>query len=188
MTEPITEAQIPEPKPLLSAIDSATRARLLGSAARRTCEPNEIVFLQAEPCAGLFIVVGGLLKIAKVSPEGREQVLRHCRQEIPYSAAVVVDVFDESERAPDPERPARASPGRPALAGLVRIGATVFVERESQKAIVIGKKGAMLKKIGTDARKAVERLLGTHVFLSIVVKVEPRWSERADALRKLGYQ
>jgi len=120
----------------------------------------------------------------------REQVLRHCRQEIPYSTAVVVEVFDESERAPRPpskNKKKRARAEASGLAGLVRIHANIFVERDSQKAIVIGKQGSMLKQIGTDARAAIERLLGTHVFLSLQVKVEPRWSERADALRKLGY-
>jgi GTP-binding protein Era len=112
----------------------------------------------------------------------REQVMRHCHQEVPYSTAVVVDVFDEAERAPRGE----PQPGR--LAGLVRIAATIYVERESQKAIVIGKRGQMLKAIGTDARQSVQRLLGTHVYLSLRVKVEPRWSERPDGLRKLGYE
>jgi len=112
----------------------------------------------------------------------REQVLRHCRQEIPYSVAVVVDYFDESEREPNK----KAKPGK--LAGLVRIEASIFVERDSQKAIVIGKQGQMLKTIGSDARKSIERLLGTHVFLSLRVRVEPEWSDRADALRKLGYE
>jgi GTP-binding protein Era len=111
----------------------------------------------------------------------REQVLRHCRQEIPYSAAVGIDHFDESEREPRGE----ATKG---LAGLIRIAATIFVERDSQKAIVIGKKGAMLKTIGTDARHSIERFLGTHVYLSLRVKVEPRWTERPEGLRKLGYE
>ncbi|MCC6334081.1 MAG: GTPase Era [Myxococcales bacterium] len=128
----------------------------------------------------------------------REQVLRHCRQEIPYSAAVVVEVFDEAERyTPPPKRKetkpkkgkerAPEAPKRPELTGLVKIHANIFVERDSQKAIVIGKRGQMLKTIGTDARQAIERLLGCHVFLSLQVKVEPRWSERQDALRKMGY-
>lgn len=112
----------------------------------------------------------------------REQVMRHTRDEIPYSTAVMVDIFDESEREPKP-----GAKGRGGLAGLVRMEASIFVERESQKAIVIGKRGQMLKAIGTDARKAIERLLGAHVFLSLRVRVEPRWSERAEALRKLGY-
>jgi GTP-binding protein Era len=69
----------------------------------------------------------------------------------------------------------------------VRISAVIFVERESQKAIVIGKGGAMLKKLGTEARKDIERFLGSRVFLALTVRVEPRWSERRDALEKLGY-
>ena len=110
----------------------------------------------------------------------REQVLRHTRQEVPHSAAVVIDAFDESERAPLPG----SKPG--GLQGLVRIHATLFVERESQKAIVIGRRGAMLKAIGTDARKALERLLGTHVYLDLRAKVELRWTESERGLRKVG--
>ena len=117
-----------------------------------------------------------------VSEYIREQVLRHCRQEIPYSAAVGIDHFDESEREP------RAKPSKDGLAGLIRIAATIYVERDSQKAIVIGKRGAMLKQIGTDARRSIERFLGTHIYLSLRVKVEPRWTERAEGLRKLGYE
>lgn len=110
----------------------------------------------------------------------REQLLRHCREEIPYSSAVVVEHFDESERGGKPEKK------NSKLNGLVRIEAVIFVEREGQKAIVIGKRGQMLKTIGTDARAQIERLLGAHVFLSLRVKVEPRWSERVEALSKLG--
>ncbi|MDY7231150.1 GTPase Era [Hyalangium rubrum] len=112
----------------------------------------------------------------------REQVLRHCRQEIPYSTAVLVDVFDESEREPLPDAPPSG------LAGLIRIAASIYVERDSQKAIIIGKQGQMLKTIGTDARKAIQRLLGAHVYLSLRVRVEPRWSESAAGLKKLGYE
>jgi len=102
----------------------------------------------------------------------REQLMFQTRQEIPYSAAVEVEEFDES---------ARREGG-----GLVRISALVYVERDSQKAIVIGKKGEMLKRIGTRARENLERLLGCKVFLSLTVKVEERWSERASSLKKLG--
>ncbi|MBK7863402.1 MAG: GTPase Era [Archangiaceae bacterium] len=104
----------------------------------------------------------------------REQVLRHCREEIPYSTAVVVEVFDESDRETGKQ-------------GLVRIDAAIFVEREGQKAIVIGKRGAMLKTIGTDARKSIERLLGCKVFLALRVKLEERWSDNLRGLRKMGY-
>jgi len=128
---------------------------------------------------------------ALVSELVREQVLRHCRQEIPYSTAVVVEHFDESERdvKPPPRKKKKNVPQKPGpkLTGLVRIAADIYVERESQKAIVIGKKGSMLKTIGTDARASIERLLGAHVYLMLQVKVEPHWSERPEALRRLGY-
>jgi GTP-binding protein Era len=102
----------------------------------------------------------------------REQVMLHTRQEIPYSVAVDVEEFDESDRRD--------------RGGLVRVSAVVWVERESQKAIVIGKGGGMLKKIGTRARENLERLLACKVFLALTVKVEEDWSRRAAALRRLG--
>jgi GTPase len=102
----------------------------------------------------------------------REQVMELTRDELPYSAAVEVEEFDESERRED--------------GGLVRIGAVIWVERDSQKAIVIGKGGSMLKRVGTRAREKLERLLGAKVFLRLTVKVEERWSERLEALRRLG--
>jgi len=102
----------------------------------------------------------------------REQLMLRTRQEIPYAAAVEVEEFDEG--------------GRREGGGLVRISAAIAVERESQKAIVIGKGGAMLKQVGTEARRGLERLLGCKVFLSLVVKVEERWSEREASLRRLG--
>jgi GTP-binding protein Era len=102
----------------------------------------------------------------------REQVMLQTRQEIPYAAAVEVEEFDESGRRDD--------------GGLVRISAVIWVERESQKAILVGKRGAMLKSIGTRARENLERLLGCKVFLALTVKVEERWSDRASALKRLG--
>lgn len=102
----------------------------------------------------------------------REQVMELTRQEIPYAVAVEVEEFDESDRRDD--------------GGLVRIGACIWVERTSQKAILIGKGGSMLKRIGTRAREKLERLLGARVYLKLTVKVEERWSERAETLRRLG--
>jgi GTP-binding protein Era len=102
----------------------------------------------------------------------REQVMELTHDELPYSAAVEVEEFDESERRDD--------------GGLVRIGALIWVERNSQKAIVIGKGGTMLKRIGTRAREKMERLLGAKVFLRLTVKVEENWSARAETLRRLG--
>jgi GTP-binding protein Era len=102
----------------------------------------------------------------------REQVMLQTRQEIPYAVAVEVEEFDESDRRDG--------------GGLVRVSARIFVERDSQKAIVIGKGGAMLKAIGTRARQNLERLLGCKVFLALNVKVEDRWSERAATLKRFG--
>jgi GTPase len=103
----------------------------------------------------------------------REQAMLRLRDEVPYAVAVEVEEFDESER----------ETGR---RGLVRIHATLHVERESQKAIVIGKRGAMLKSIGQGAREALERLLGCKVFLQLHVRVDERWSERPEALKRHG--
>ncbi len=104
----------------------------------------------------------------------REQLLRQTGQEVPYSTAVVIEQFDESERAVGPS-------------GLVRIAATVLVERDSQKAIVIGKGGTRLKEIGTAARREIERLLGAKVFLQLHVRVEPGWTRTGKGLRRAGY-
>jgi GTP-binding protein Era len=105
----------------------------------------------------------------------REQILRQTAQEVPYSAAVLIEEFDESERAVGPK-------------GLVRITATVLVERDSQKAIVIGKGGSRLKEIGTKARREMERLLGAKVFLQLHVRVELGWTQSAEGLRRAGYE
>jgi GTP-binding protein Era len=100
----------------------------------------------------------------------REQLMLKTAQEIPYSVAVEVEEFDES--------------GRREGGGLVRISALIVVERDSQKAIVIGKKGALLKAVGTEARKRLEKLLGAKVFLALTVKVDERWTEKAGAVRR----
>ncbi len=103
----------------------------------------------------------------------REQVIRYCRQEIPYAVAVVVQEFDESRRS--------AKTGT-----LVRIEADILVDRASQKGIVIGKKGAQLKAIGTAARRSIEGLLECPVYLKLTVKVEPRWTQSAAGLGRAG--
>ena len=105
----------------------------------------------------------------------REQLLRQTGQEVPYSTAVLIEEFDESRRSEGPR-------------GLVRISASVLVERESQKAIVIGKGGARLKEIGSAARREMERLLGAKVFLQLHVRVEPGWTRTAKGLRRAGYE
>jgi len=100
----------------------------------------------------------------------REQLMQRLEQELPYAVGVEVESFDESDRRED--------------GGLVRIAALIRVERDSQKAIVIGKKGAMLKEIGTQARLRLERLLGCKVFLGLTVKVDEKWTERPTAVRR----
>lgn len=100
----------------------------------------------------------------------REKILNLTREEIPHSIAVVVEMMEK--RAND----------------TVYIGATIFVERESQKGIIIGKKGEMLKSIGSAARNDIEFLLGNKIFLELWVKVKPDWRNKENILRNLGYQ
>ena len=99
----------------------------------------------------------------------REKVLTHTRAELPFSTAVVVDQFDESDR----ER-------------LLRLYCTIYVEHDSQKPIVIGRGGEMLKRIGTEARQDLERFFETKVFLDLRVKVNPDWRNNERALDEIG--
>jgi GTP-binding protein Era len=98
----------------------------------------------------------------------REKAFRLTGQEIPYSIAVTIDKFSENPR-------------------LVNIHATLHVERDSQKGIVIGKGGSKLKQIGESARKDIEKLLGTKIFLKLFVRVQKNWTKDTKALRKFGY-
>ncbi|MCD6224576.1 MAG: GTPase Era [Deltaproteobacteria bacterium] len=100
----------------------------------------------------------------------REKVFRLTGQEIPYSTAVTIDTFSEEKKG-----------------ALVKIEAVIHVERNSQKGMVIGKKGSKLKQIGQDARKEIERMLQAKVFLKLFVRVQENWSSDTKALRKLGY-
>ncbi|MBU4563807.1 MAG: GTPase Era [Desulfarculus sp.] len=101
----------------------------------------------------------------------REKVFRLTGQEVPYSTAVTVDQYLEPE---EPDRP-------------VAITATIHVERQGHKGIIIGKGGAMVKKIGTQARLDLEKLIGQPVFLDLMVRVEPKWSRQEQGLKKMGY-
>jgi GTPase len=100
----------------------------------------------------------------------REKAFRLTGQEIPYAVAVTVDEFKEEKEG-----------------ALVRIHATIHVERDSQKGIVIGRKGAKLKQIGEAARQAIEEMLGCAVFLKLFVRVQKNWTKDTKALRKFGY-
>ena len=100
----------------------------------------------------------------------REKVFRLTGQEIPYSTAVTLDSFSEEKKGT-----------------LVKIHATIHVERASQKGMIIGKNGSKLKMIGSEARKEIEQMVGTKVFLKLFVRVHKNWSKDTKALRKFGY-
>lgn len=151
---------------------------------------EQIIPISALRGDGMDILVNELLKIL---PEGprlfpeemitdlperflaaefiREKVIRLTREEIPYATAVVIEEFKERE-------------GK----NLIVIKATIQVERDSQKGILIGGKGRMLKEVGRLAREEIEALLGARVFLELWVKVEKNWREDPRALRRLGYE
>ena len=99
----------------------------------------------------------------------REKLLQRTREELPHSIAVVTEEFEERED------------------GLLEIRATVYVERDSQKGIVIGKGGATIKAVGTEAREEIETLFGRKVFLELRAKVEKDWQRRAYALERMGF-
>jgi GTP-binding protein Era len=99
----------------------------------------------------------------------REKLLRHTRAELPFSTAVTVDTFDEEDR------------GR-----ILRLYCTIYVEQESQKGIVIGRGGEMLKRIGTEARQDLEAFFETKVFLDLRVKVNADWRDNDRVLDDLG--
>jgi GTP-binding protein Era len=98
----------------------------------------------------------------------REKLLRLTREEVPHSVAVVVEQMQEKT-------------------SLVKIGAVILVERDSQKGIVIGKAGSVLKEVGRLAREDIENLLGSKVFLELHVKVRKDWRNQQSNLRELGY-
>lgn len=100
----------------------------------------------------------------------REKAFRLTGQEIPYAVAVTIDSFKEEKKG-----------------ALIRIHASIHVERDSQKGIVIGRQGAKLKQIGEAARQEIEVLLGAHVFLKLFVRVQKNWTKDTRALNKFGY-
>jgi GTP-binding protein Era len=99
----------------------------------------------------------------------REQVLLATSEEVPYATTVIIDEFEEGPK-------------------LTRIAATIYCEREGQKAILIGKHGQMLKKIGIAARLQIEKIVDTHVFLELFVKVHPGWRESRQFVEDLDWR
>jgi GTP-binding protein Era len=174
---------------LINKVDLVSKTRILPliEAYRRMLDWAEVVPLSAKD----GVNVDRLLELTvKVLPEGealygedvvtdqpmrqlaaeiiREKILHKTREEVPYSVAVVIEQFTEEDR-------------------LARIKAVILVEKESQKAIVIGRQGERLKEIGTRARLDMERLFGTKVFLELWVKVQEAWREDEQALTEMGY-
>lgn len=103
-----------------------------------------------------------------VSETVREKILKHYKKEIPYSVEVEVETFDEGE-------------------DLIRIGGVIMVERDSQKGILIGHKGSALKRVGTEARKDLEKFFDKKVYLELYVKVNKNWRSNSRQLRRFGY-
>jgi len=175
---------------LLNKIDRLPKARLLPLIDRYHREHNfaEIIPLSALTGDGLPLLME---KLIECLPEGppyfppeqftdqperflaaeivREKAIHATREEVPHAIAVLVDGFEESER-------------------LIRIRATIYVERDGQKGILIGKGGATLKKIGTEARLELESLLGTKIFLELFVKVQRDWRDNPALVRQLDWR
>ncbi|RXE72239.1 GTPase Era [Muribaculaceae bacterium Isolate-002 (NCI)] len=98
----------------------------------------------------------------------REKIFLNYDKEVPYATEVIVEKFDESDTA-------------------IHIMAVIYVERDSQKGILIGKGGSMLKRVGTEARKDIEKFFDKRVYLELFVKVEANWRNRENKLRSFGY-
>jgi GTP-binding protein Era len=114
----------------------------------------------------------------------REKIFRLTGDELPYTSTVIIDKFEEEGGADDPSSGAARGRARP----LYRIGASIVVERDSHKGMVIGDGGERLKRIGTEARQELEHLWQAKVFLELWVKVRSGWADDEDHLRAYGYE
>ena len=186
---------------VLNKIDAIPKQDLLPIIAHWSAlhEFRDVVPISARKKEGLDLLLD---KVVAVLPEGqryfprdqvtdqperflvaeliREKILMLTGEEVPYAAAVVV------ERWEDP--PAGATKSRDGKLPVTRIAAAIFVERTGQKAIVIGRAGDMLKRIGTAARKEIESLLGTRVFLELFVKVQEEWRSSRGFVEDLDWR
>ncbi|MCA1839116.1 MAG: GTPase Era [Actinomycetota bacterium] len=175
----INKADLVQPPVLLSRIDQIASmgqwADVLTTSVKRgtglgdLCDRLESM-LPEGPALYPLDTVTDLPELVAIAEMIREKAVGALTQELPYSVAVVVDEMEQ-----------RA--GRE----LLDIFATIYVERDSQKGILIGAGGKMLKKIATQARKDIEESLGQHVYLDVVVKVEHEWQRDARALQRFGY-
>jgi GTPase len=189
---------------LINKIDLIERAKLLPLIQQLSSlhEFAEVIPISARKKDGLERLMD---KLVAVLPEGqryfpkdqftdqperflvaeliRERILMETGEEVPYASAVVVERFEE----PEP-RPKGKKPGRDIRPPLTRISAVIYCERDGQKAILIGKGGSKLKAIGTAARKEIESLLGTKVFLELHVIVKENWRESRGFVESLDWR
>jgi GTP-binding protein Era len=175
---------------LLNKVDRLRKQLLLPLIERynKEFEFAEIFPLSALTGAGCLDLVNSWLKLLPEAPPHfppeqftdqperflaaelvREKAILITREEVPHAIAVLVDNFEEEEK-------------------LTRIRATIYVEREGQKGILIGKGGATIKKIGTQARQELELILGKKVFLELMVKVQPHWRQNSAIVRQLDWR
>jgi len=174
----------------LNKIDRIKKPRLLPLMQRYSQLYNfeEIIPISALRADGLTELLDAIVGLLPVGPQYfppdvytdqperflaseivREKVILHTRQELPYATAVVIDDFEEGD-------------------GITRIHASIVVERDSQKPIIIGSGGEMLKTIGSEARRELERLFPPKVFLELYVKVEPNWRDFRPIVASLDYR
>ena len=175
---------------LLNKIDVIAKPRLLPLIDQysKLHEFEEIIPISARDGSGLEAVMTAVLKCLPEGPQFypldmytdqperflaseiiREKVISHTRQELPYVTAVLIDDFEEGKT-------------------ITNIHATIVVERDSQRPIIIGAGGQQIKQIGTEARQELERLFPPKVFLELFVKVEPHWRDNQAVVSSLDYR
>lgn len=175
---------------LLNKIDRVDKSKLLPLIERwsKLHDFREVIPISALKRNGLDVLLQSIMKTLPEGPEYfatdqvtdqpvrfmvgeiiREQILAATREEIPYFTTVIVERFEEGEK-------------------LTRIAAAIYCERDSQKGILVGKGGSMLKKIGTAARVQIEKMVGTKVYLELFVKVQPGWRNSRDFVEELDWR
>jgi GTPase len=190
---------------LINKIDLVPRSTLLPLISQLSTLHNfaEVIPISARKGDGLDRLVEALVNVL---PEGqryfpkdqftdqperflvgeliREKILTETGEEVPYASAVVVERFEE----PKPQSTKKLKPGQEAKEPLTRISAAIYCERPGQKAILIGKGGTKLKAIGAAARKEIESLLGTRVYLELFVTVKDNWRESPAFIESLDWR
>lgn len=200
---------------LINKIDLVNRDTLLPLIAQLSAMHAfaEVIPISARSGKGLDVLVE---KLVSALPEGeryfpkdqftdqperflvaeliREKILTETGEEVPYASAVVVERFEEPRPEKKPKKPIKAKLNAAGESGvleklpLTRIAAAIYCERPGQKAILIGKGGAKLKSIGAAARKEIESLLGTRVYLELFVTVKENWRESAPFIESLDWR